>query len=155
MTVDTLLKKDKEGTLFKTACLKAMTEELMKLGQPVSSTEAEGALKRLNKLDEAKPSGGELARGAIAGTGLSVAGNLLGSTISGTRAPLRAAVAGAPTLGKQIAGAAIPGVIVGAALPLVRRHMDVEAEKEKLRSHLGISNHGAVRSQIKQTLGVG
>lgn len=127
--------------------------ERQKLAKP-DREEAMASLQRLERMDQTRPTGPELARGAIAGTSLGVAGNLLNSTIAGTRAPLRAAVAGGPTLGKQIMGAAIPGVIFGAALPVVKRKLDESAEKETLRAHLGMSRGGA-RSKMRQTLGVG
>lgn len=133
----------------------SLVDEFAKLATGVSIDEANQALTRLHRLEESKPSGSDLVRGAVAGTGIGIAGNLAGSSIAGTRAPIRALVPGGPTLGRQIAGAAIPGVLFGAALPVLKRKMDEGAEVEKLRSNLGMSNVGSSRSKVRQVLGVG
>jgi hypothetical protein len=124
----------------------AMTGELSKLALGVSREEAEAALHRLNSLEDSRQSKGEIARGAIAGTGLGVVGSLMSSKIRGDVIK---------SLPRSIAAAAVPGMLVGAALPSVKQRMNEAAEKEKLRSHLGMSNVGGVRSAVKQTLGVG
>ncbi len=133
---------------------KALADEFQKLAA-VSADQANSALTRLKKLEESKPTGGEIARGAVAGASLGALGNVMGSTIAGTRAPLRALAAGGPTLGRQVAGSLAPGVLIGAALPILRRKMDEGAEVETLKNHLGMSQKGPVRSRVKQTLGVG
>jgi hypothetical protein len=45
----------------------AMADELCKVAEGVSGVEAADALKRLQKLEESKPTGGEMARNALAG----------------------------------------------------------------------------------------
>ena len=155
ISVDKLIKKDNEGTLFKKTDRgepvpeKSMADELAKLSTGVSIDEANNALARLRKLEDNKPSGGELLRNTIAGTGLGVGANLLSTAIKAGPFPRGV------DLARHIAGAAIPGAVLGAGLPLARRKMDEGAEVEKLRAHLGVSRVNPTRSKIRQTLGVG
>jgi len=146
-------------------------DEFLKLGA-VTREEAAEALGRLKELEEEKPTIGELGRGsatgAIVGPGAMIAataakGGLSRKAVTGavTKA-LRGAKPGrwgkAKAIGGLIGGAlaapAASGAVFGTGLPLVRRKMDVEAEKEQLRQYTGTSRRGRVHRQATQYLGV-
>jgi hypothetical protein len=157
----------------------SMRDELHKIAgdDGVSRSEAVGALKRLQKLERRKLKGEELARGALTGAVVGPTAALAAKTVSGDvgkaikgalapdkvkgvlRAKTRLGKAKALGLAaysglRGLGGAAASGAVFGSALPVVRRHLDESAEKEKLQQYLGTSKGGKVHRQIKRRLGI-
>lgn len=134
----------------------------------VSREEAASALERLKTLEAKKPSAEQLTRGAltgaIVGPGALLASKLVGGGVGkGLGTALKARGAGAKATGlakalwggtRQLGGAAASGAVFGAGLPTVRRHLDEQAEKEKLRQYLGTSKRGRLRRKASKYLGV-
>lgn len=133
----------------------------------VSTVEAVQALKRLRKLEATKPKPEELARGAIAGgivgTGAGLASTALSpgglsNLASGFKGTFSRGVKGVPTslakgalhAGRAILAPAAGSAVFGAGLPVVRSHLDREAEKEKLRQYLG--DEQGKRSKMRKTI---
>jgi hypothetical protein len=149
----------------------AFVEELCKTA--TAAAEARESLSRLKALEANKPTADAVARGAITGAVVGPAATLVGRGVSGdlqqgvrkglTQA-MKAPTKGGKALGvaragfqgvRGLAGSAASGAVFGAGLPAVRRHLDQEAEKEKLRDYLNVSRRGRLRSSVAQTLGVG
>lgn len=151
----------------------SMCLELIKLsqGSEVSEREALEAAKRLRKLDADRPTPATLARGALAGgvvgtaSGLTTkaVGGSLGALGEGFRGTFSKGVKGVPAgiargllhAGRQVAAPAAGSAVFGFSLPLVSQHLQREAEMEKIRSHLGMSELKPGRSRVRQVLGVG
>ncbi len=151
----------------------SFSDEFLKLSA-TTREEAEGALKKLRKLEEEKLTGGQLARGAltgaIVGPGAALASKgVSGDLTKGIKGGVRKALkkAGPSRLGKAkalggalvggirgLGGSAASGAVFGAGLPVVRRKLDVEAEKEKLEQYLGRSRRGQFAGEVRKTLGV-
>lgn len=147
----------------------SMRDELEKIAQDeVTRGEAVQALSRLQKLERKKLKGEELARGALTGaivgpTAATAAKMVSGDMGGAIRDALKAKGKGAKALAlgkaalkgvRGLGGAAASGAVFGAGLPVVRRHLDTEAEKEKLRQYLGTSKRGKLHRQVKRRLGV-
>ncbi len=131
----------------------------------VSEQEARKALDHLQELDAVTPSKSDLARGAVAGGIVGGTGRILSGAVGGElKTPTMSAIREAGSalgkakqfvpLGRQLGASLIPGALVGAALPTLKQKMTVEAEKEKIRQHLGVGDTSERRSKIRQTLGV-
>lgn len=134
--------------------------------------EASVALKKLQKLEAEAPTGGELARNALAGAMVGPVMGTVSQLVAG-RQPLQEALGafreglpgaaktyrgawakGLKGTGRGMAASALSGSVLGAGMPLVRGYLHREAEKEKLRDYLGESPRGKLRGKIKQELGV-
>ena len=132
--------------------------------------DATDALAKLRKLEREKPTVGELKRGATAGAIVGTGANLMSNIVSGgsgggIRKALKAPTVGGKTLGmgkalfggaRTLTGAAASGATFGAGLPIVRRKLDVESEKETLRDYLDSNRRGGrgIRRQAKKIVGV-
>ncbi len=151
----------------------AMFDELTKIAEDeVERSEAIGAIKRLRELEAKKPTGAQLARGALTGAMVGPAAALAGRAVSGqlgkgiregVGTAMQAPTKGGKALGlakalgggiRSLGGAAASGAVFGAALPTVRGHLESESEKETLRQYLGGGEKGLVRRKMKRTLGV-
>jgi len=155
----------------KSASFHSFFDEFLKLGA-VTREEAGEALGRLKELEEEKPTIGELGRGsatgAIVGPGAMIAatGAKGGLSRKAVTSALSTALKGAKPgrfgkakaigglIGGALAAPAASGAVFGTGLPLVRRKMDVEAEKERLRQYTGTSRRGRVHRQATEYLGV-
>ena len=146
----------------------AMADELCKVAEGITHSEATSALKRLDKLERKKLTREELQRGALTGAIVGPAalaastlvgggaGKAIGQAIKkptwgGRAAGLGKAVFGG---GRRLLGAGTSGMVFATGLPTVRRKLDESAEKEKLREYLGVRKRGKLRSKIKRELGV-
>lgn len=110
--------------------------EAMKLGHaPVSQEDAAAALQRYKKLEDSAPTAGQVARyagiGAVAAPAVAVARDAIRGGkwgdwkgVGGVRNAIGHAVAGAATSG---------------GIPLIRAHLDREAEKNTLRKYIAQS----------------
>lgn len=150
-----------------------MFDELTKFAESeVDTAEAVGALKRLRKLEAKKPSGAQLARGALTGALVGPAAllasqavkgglgkNIVGGISKAWKAPTKAgkALGLAKALGsgvRGLSGAAASGAVFGAGLPTLRGHLESEAEKATIRQYLGGEDAGTMRGKVRRTLGV-
>lgn len=102
---------------------------------PVSDEEAHDALKRYKRIEKTKPTGGQLARyaglGAVGGVAINAAKDAIqgGGKVLGGSGPLKSKL-------RHAAGSAIAGAATSGALPLVRNHLDQQAEKGVLKKYL-------------------
>lgn len=130
-----------------------MCLELIKLAQEahneVSPEEAVAAHKQLQRLTKSAPTKGQLLRGAVSGAAIlpmfAVGANLIKGKAPKTLGQF----------GREAAADALRGAAIGSVLPLTRQHMNVEAEKEKIRRYLGTSELTPTRSKVRRVLGVG
>lgn len=149
--------------------LSAMRREMCKLcAQDVSRGEAVEALSRLRHLEKTNPTPEQLTRGALAGGIVGTVARGVGGLVSGDvtkglgKALQEKGVGGkalgvAKALGRGIhssGAAAASSATFGAGLPIVRQHLDREAEKDKLRTYLGHEEGGQLRRTSKKYLGV-
>ena len=147
----------------------AMADEFLKISQGTSHSEAVESLSKLRRLEREKPTGGELARNALAGVAVMPAVTTASSLVAGEQPIQKALEArrltgvgtigsalkrGAWKSGRGLAGAALSGAVLGAGLPLARGYLHREAEKETLRDYLGVSKRGKTRKKVKKELGV-
>lgn len=143
----------------------SMRDELSKIASTVSSKDAVEALGRLRDLESSKPKPSEIARGALAGGVAGTASSLARGLVSGgVRQSVGDALKAPTAVGKvgRLAGSALQGLgtsmagsaAFGATLPFVRRRLDQEAEKAKLREYLGVASGGKIRREAKKVLGV-
>ena len=135
----------------------AMFDELTKFAEgEVSTSEAVTALKRLRELEARKPTAGQVARGAVAGSVGGMAASLARGAVSGKLREGVGEALQAPTVGGKLkalgkgalkgAGEAAAGsAAFGATVPFVRQYLDTGAEKAKLKEYLGTSKRGRVR----------
>ena len=146
----------------------------------VTDTEAQDALSRLKRLEETKPSAGELARGAAVGATVSPIATLAARGIGGeyafgdltkkltdaaekspkgltNRLALKSPLAAKALLGTRSMGAAATmGAFFGGAMPAVRSELERGAERKKLRTYLGQQQQaepGYLRQLITNTTG--
>jgi len=146
---------------------KAMLDEFIKIAvdrealadvvepDAVSAEEAMASARRLRRLRKNKPTGGQLVRGAVSGATILPAFGLISSAIKGKIPRNAAGALHYGKLGREVAGDAVRGAAIGSLLPMARQYMNTAAEKEKIHQFLGTSERSPVRSQIRQTLGVG
>lgn len=155
-------------------------DEFCKVAQGVTGEEALKALKKLHSLEESKPTPGEMARNALAGT---IVGPTMGTAAGliagkqpfqealerwremGHKTPIRQSLGdpsfrkevlrrGGLRTGRQMLASAASGAILGSMMPIVRTGLHQSAEKEKLRQYLGTSKRGKLRGKITRELGV-
>lgn len=112
----------------------AFWTELAKLGA-ISDDQARQSLDRYNTLERSQPSAGQVARyagiGALAGPAARVMGNVI------KKKSLRdfgQELGGSPIRG--MLGDAAAGALSGGAVPLVRSHLDRQAEMGTLKKYL-------------------
>lgn len=102
---------------------------------PVSQEDATAALQRYKKLEDAAPTVKQVGRYAGIGAVAAPVATVLKDTISG----------GKPILGgsgnrlRTLAGNAVAGALTSGGIPLVRAHLDREAEKNTLRKYIAQS----------------
>lgn len=144
----------------------AFLDELQKIAEDVSAREAVGALKRLKQLERDKPTGGQLARGALTGALVGPAASAANKLVSGglgeaaskamkgPKHPVGKALSLGAAAARGLAAPAASGAVFGAGLPMVRRQLDQGAEKAKLREYLGVAKGGKTRREAKKVLGV-
>lgn len=99
---------------------------------PVSQEDAAAALQRYKKLEDSAPTMKQVGRYAGIGAVAAPVATVLKDTISG----------GKPMLGgpgnrlRTLAGNAVAGALTSGGIPLVRAHLDREAEKNTLRKYV-------------------
>lgn len=148
--------------------MSSMRDELVKIAAGISTAEAVEALRRLRELEEKRPTGGQVARGALAGTAAGTLASLASDVAKGApgiresvgeamKAPTLAGKAGRLGLSalKGVAGKAAYAGTFGATMPVVRQYLDTGVEKAKLREYLGTNKRGRIRSEVVKTLGLG
>lgn len=99
----------------------------------VSEQEARASLDRLENLERAKPSGAQVGRYAAVGGGAAVGATALKDLIA--KGP-RDVLGGPGKRLRTVAANAVAGALTSGAVPLVRSHLDQEAEKHKIRAFL-------------------
>ncbi len=147
--------------------LAAMSDELLKIAEEeITAQEAVQAMKRLRKLEREKPTGGQLARGALTGAlvgpAAATASKLVGGgmgeaarkAMSKSKHPVGKALALGSAAVRGLAAPAASGAVFGAGLPIVRGELERGSEKAKLREYLGVARGGKVRRKAKRVLGV-
>jgi hypothetical protein len=107
-------------------------DELLKLGA-VSDEEARRSLDRLDTLEKATPSGGQIARYGALGAGAGALGHIMSRAIEGGLNKLTA---------RSALGAAASGALAMGAVPLVRGALDRRAERSTLKSYLSQEHVG-------------
>lgn len=113
--------------------LSSFFDELQKLGTlspehaEKSLQELEGAVNTLNKLEEQKPSAGQLGRYALVGGTLSPAINAVSDAVKGTLKR--------PTA-RGLAGDVLKGGLVASAIPIARHELDRRAALHTARSRM-------------------
>lgn len=118
-----------------------------KFGSVITPEEAEASLARYQKLQDQKPTVGQVGRyAALGATAAPVAGVLKnvitggGASWSGVKDKALEAASGgwqrAGLHGRALAGMAAAGALTSGAIPLIRAHLDQQAEKAKLKSFL-------------------
>jgi hypothetical protein len=158
-----------------------MRDELIKISVDTTSPEAMKALAKLKELEEEKPTAGDIGRGALTGAAVGPGAYLaaapltedsaVGKAIKAVRGaaadagPGHSSVRAGKILGNKavrkglkgagmgLGAAAVSGAAYGLGLPLLRRKLDVGAEKANLRESLG-QEGGGVRRNVTKTLGV-
>ena len=145
---------------------KSMLDELLKIASSdVSTSQALKSLERLKQIEDNKPTGGEIARGALAGTAagtaaLTARSLVTGGLVKGVRAAMTAPTTGGKLVGlgkgalEGLGSTAAGSAAFGATLPAARRYLDTEAEKATLRGYLGTSKKGRLRGKVTRVLGV-
>lgn len=99
---------------------------------PVSQEDASAALQRYKKLEDAAPTMKQVGRYAGIGAVAAPVATVLKDTISGGK-PL---LGGAGNRLRTLAGNAVAGALTSGGIPLVRAHLDREAEKNTLRKYV-------------------
>ena len=99
---------------------------------PVSQEDAAAALQRYKKLEDAAPTMKQVGRYAGIGAVAAPVATVLKDTISGGK-PL---LGGAGNRLRTLAGNAVAGALTSGGIPLVRAHLDREAEKNTLRKYV-------------------
>lgn len=118
-----------------------------KFGSVITPEEAEASLARYQKLQDQKPTVGQVGRYAVLGATAAPVAGVLKNVITGGGASwsgakdkaLEAASGGwqrAGLHGRALAGMAAAGALTSGAIPLIRAHLDQQAEKAKLKSFL-------------------
>lgn len=146
-----------------------MREELEKLcAREVSRGDAVSALAKLKELENTRPTPEQVTRGAVAGGLTGIIAKGAGGLVSGDVAKGLASGLKAPGVGGKLVGAgkalgrglhgsaaaAASSAAFGASLPVIRSHLDREAEKNKLRTYLGQGGGGRVQQTSKKYLGI-
>ena len=134
----------------------AMADELLKLAEDgVSTGEALEAFKRLRKLEKSAPTKGQLLRGAGIGAVAGPAAGAIADVIQGGAGGAGKGLTKALTAGgRKLLARASTGAIYGGALPYARHQLERQAELEKLRSYVGESKRGKLRSKIRKVTGI-
>lgn len=99
---------------------------------PVSQEDASAALQRYKKLEDSAPTLKQVGRYAGIGAVAAPVATVLKDTISGGK-PL---LGGAGNRLRTLAGNAVAGALTSGGIPLVRAHLDREAEKSTLRKYV-------------------
>jgi hypothetical protein len=117
-----------------------------KFGEAISPEEAEESLRRYQKLQDQRPTAGQIGRYATLGAvAAPIAGALKNVIVGGDASwsgAKKKALEGAEGMrragihGRILAGTAAAGALTSGALPLVRTHLDQQAEKARLKEYL-------------------
>lgn len=118
-----------------------------KFGAAVSPEEAAEALNRYQKLQDQKPTAGQIGRYAAIGAVATPAVGSLRNVITGGGPWHGGKVPGGGL--RSLAGQAIGGAILSGAVPLVRSHLDRQAEVGKLKRF--VQQNTPTTTDIKQT----
>lgn len=127
--------------------ISAFADEFLKLAA-VTPEEAAAAYQKLQKLESQTPTAAELGRGALAGSAVGIlstgASNLASGNLKrGVQNALKEKTWGGrlKAMGRSAlqagAGSAAGSATFGAALPLIRRRLDRNAEIAKLKEFVG------------------
>lgn len=123
-----------------TPLVAGLFRELLKVGF-VSPEEAQSSIDRYEQLQKSRPTGEQVGRYAGLGATAAVGGHLVQSAIEGNRPfSLQKGPAfskkNTPKVLRGVAGRAAVGAITGGLMPLVRSHMDQQAEAKKIKAFL-------------------
>jgi hypothetical protein len=154
MSVDTMLKREKDGTLFKKTAkliLHFAVDELQKLGQvpsdnAISRQEAWKALKEYKELSKDRPDVGEMGRYALVGAAATPAIGAVQDVVSGTQG-MGVGAGKQLSLGKRfqrtltggtrkILGRGVAGAATMGLLPVVKHYVDRRAMQNKLQQYM-------------------
>jgi hypothetical protein len=124
----------------------------------VDRSEAEAALKRLDRLKKDAPGAGQIARGALVGAGVGPVASLAWRAAAGPEGRMGRPIVlrtpkGKVALRPHLAHAA-HGAVFGGVLPAGRQKLEQATEKQKLKEYLGQSRRGDLRSKIKKHTGL-
>ena len=104
----------------------------------VSRPDAQAALDRLETLESARATPGQLARGALVGSVAGPIASNLSKVIS----------TGQFHTPREIAGQVVGGLLMGTAVPLAKQEVDARAERKVLQNY--VSGHGG---QLAERIG--
>lgn len=139
------------------ALVHGMLQEFIKLGF-VTPEEAGQAIERYEQLQKSRPTGEQVARYAGLGAGATVGGHLLQSSIEKVRpfgvvkGPLLSDK-NLPKVVRGVAGRAAVGAVTGGLLPLVRSHLDQQAEATKIHRFLQENKVAGLREDLGTAFG--
>ncbi len=141
----------KSAMLDELQAMNAITAgQFKKLAEEMSREDAEASLRRLQKLEEATPSGGKLLRGTLVGASMGPMANLAWRAAAGSKARM-----GQPIylgLRPQLAIAS-HGAIFGGLMPFGQNKLETQVEKQHLRKYLDTHPRGALPGEIKKVTG--
>lgn len=136
---------------------------LEKMAKPLRYEDAAEAAQRLEALEASKPTPAEIGRGAIAGAAAGTLGGITTSLIGGGaaqdfgkalkdakpgwRGKVTALGKGALTMGKHIGAGAAGTAAAVTAMPLIKRKLEQEAEKGRLRQYLDEHEHSKLHKR--------
>lgn len=122
--------------------LGAVSDEQLKVAADLSRDDAEHALHRLEGLETARPTGGQLLRGAAVGAIASPIASNISRLISH----------GEFTHPRDIAGQVAGGLVMGTALPFAKHKLETGAERKTLRNYIEQSPRGRLAKDIETKL---
>jgi hypothetical protein len=115
---------------------------LAKLAE-VTREDASAALERLQQIEQSGPTRAQLIRGAAVGALTSPLASNVSKMIS----------KGELHTPREIAGQVAGGLIMGTAVPMMRRKVESTAERRTLRDYVDAGHGGRLANQIQDTLG--
>lgn len=113
-----------------------------KLASDVSRDDAAAALERLQALEASGPTGAQMLRGAAVGA-------LAGPLASNVNKLIGKGQFHTP---REIAGQVAGGLIMGTAVPMMRRKIESTAERRTLQNYIEAGHGGRLASQIEDKL---
>jgi uncharacterized protein YcfJ len=113
-----------------------------KLAADVTREDASAALGRLHQLEANGPTPAQVARGAAVGA-------LAGPIASNVNKFIGKGEFHSP---REIAGQVAGGLIMGTAVPLMRRKLETTAERRTLRDYINAGHSGRLATQIEDKL---
>lgn len=125
--------------------LSSFLDELEKLAT-VTPEQAVAAKENIQQLEKAKPSAGQLARGALVGSAVGTTAGLVSKAIGGNFKK------GLKPNARDVAALMASGAIFGSATPVAKYHMEHQANQRKLDEFA--HPKPPLVDRVKETLGV-